>query len=227
MHSQLRLLLSALALASAAALRISPAPSSRRALISGGAAAASLGAFASPAVAAKSRDDGYPLKKPWKQTLTDYEYFVLRQGGTEPPNSSPLAKEKREGTFRCSGCDSPLFASTAKFESGTGWPSFAKPIDDAVEVQQANILVAGLLGAECRCARCGGHLGDVFLDGVLFPGTMAAVTGKRFCIDGTSLAFEPGSAPETRVKGEPKQASSPAEVELPSWLQPPKISGPA
>ena len=120
------------------------------------------------------------------------------------------------------GCDSPLFASAAKFESGTGWPSFAKPIDDvAVEVQSSNMLQLAALGAECRCGRCGGHLGDVFLDGFLFPGTMAALTGKRYCIDGTSLAFEPAAQPEARVRGEARLATNPADVELPAWLQPP------
>ena len=89
-------------------------------------------------------------------------------------------------------------------------------------------LQTAALGSECRCTKCGGHLGDVFLDGILFPGTMAALTGKRYCIDGTSLAFEPAGSPSgTRVSGESKQYSKPADVELPSWLQPPPVSRPA
>ena len=173
----------------------------------------------------KPRDDpSYEVRKTvveWKQDLTDYEYFVLRNGGTEPPNTSPLVKEKRAGIFWCSACEHPLFEASQKFESGTGWPSFAKPIEDHVEVQDVNALQKAALGAECRCAKCGGHLGDVFLDGFLFPNTPAFATGKRYCMDGTSLSFEPAGAPGTRVSGESKQARSPADVELPSWLQPP------
>ena len=220
----MRLLLLALALAvlPGAALR----PSTRRKVISGGLTSSLAAATALPAHAAKSRDDpSYEVRKTvgeWKESLTDYQYFVLRNGGTEPPGSSPLVKEKRAGVFRCSACDYPLFKSDQKFESGTGWPSFASPIEGHVEVQDVNALQKAALGAECRCARCGGHLGDVFLDGFLFPGTPAFATGKRYCMDGTSLAFEPSGAPEgTRVSGESKQARSPADVDLPPWLQPP------
>ena len=82
------------------------------------------------------------------------------------------------------------------------------------------------LGAECRCAGCGGHLGDVFGDGFLFPGTMAFVTGKRYCIDGTSLAFAPKGG-GARVSGEAKLAKRVQDVELPSWMQPPAVGGAA
>jgi peptide methionine sulfoxide reductase MsrB len=87
-----------------------------------------------------------------------------------------------------------------------------------------NALVQIALGSEVRCAKCGGHLGDVFADGLLFPGTMAALTGKRFCIDGTSLYFEAADG-SARVSGESKPYSKPADVELPSWLQPPPVPG--
>ena len=217
--------------------RFFPQASSTRRVFISTAAAASAGAIAQPAHAAKNRDDGYDVRKTaeqWQTELTDYQYFVLRNGGTEPPNTSPLYKEKRAGVFRCAvpSCDLPLFEASAKFESGTGWPSYAKPIDGAVEVMSAGGFLGGLqtaaLGSECRCTKCGGHLGDVFLDGILFPGTMAALTGKRYCIDGTSLAFEPAGSPSgTRVSGESKQYSKPADVELPSWLQPPPVSRPA
>ena len=116
----------------------------------------------------------------------------------------------------------PLFESAAKFNSGTGWPSFATALS-AVEVEANNMVSAALLGTECRCGRCGGHLGDLFLDGFLFPGTPAFASGKRFCIDGAALVFVPANG-APRVSGEApfKGAASP---ELPSWLQPPKITG--
>jgi peptide-methionine (R)-S-oxide reductase len=120
--------------------------------------------------------------------LSGQQYFILRRGGTEVPNSSPLVKEKRTGTFCCAGCDAPLFESAQKFESGTGWPSFAEPLP-AVETMSGNVLQQALLGTEVRCGICGGHLGDVFADGFLFPGTPAALTGKRYCIDGAALFF--------------------------------------
>lgn len=197
---------------------------SRRDIVRGGTAAAALYSVVQPALAAKKprSDASYGVQKTtaeWKKDLSEYQYYILREGGTEPPGSSPLVKEKRDGVFYCSACDNKLFASTAKFESGTGWPSFGEPIGGAVEVMGN----PGLFGAECRCARCGGHLGDVFGDGLLFPGTSAFATGKRFCIDGTSLEFEPsGATGSKRVSGEPKQVRSINDVELPDWLQPPK-----
>lgn len=203
----------------------------RRDFLSGTAAAA-VSSITTPAFAnsKKSRDDpSYEVRKnfpEWSSTLTDYQFFILRNGGTEPPNTSPLVKEKRQGVFRCAGCDNKLFDSSQKFDSGTGWPSYAKAINEqAVEVEEVNPFIWFLTGAECRCARCGGHLGDVFLDGWLWVGSPAFFTFKRFCIDGTSLAFEPdGAAAGTRVSGESilQKLNSPADVELPSWLQPPK-----
>ena len=164
---------------------------------------AAAAAVYSPTLAAiaKSRDDGYPVQqidgRPWTDVLTSGQYFVLRQGGTEPPNSSPLVVEKRRGVYVCAGCAAPLFDSTQKFESGTGWPSFALPRAKAVET-----LPSLLGGAEVRCARCGGHLGDVFADGSRFVGTPAAQTGRRFCIDGAALVFVPSSADEGPVLGD-------------------------
>ena len=152
----------------------------------------------------------------WQRQLSSVEYFVLRNGGTEPPNSSPLVKEKRQGEFRCAGCGVPLFSSAAKFDSGTGWPSFATQLP-AVAVESSALEF--LAGAEIRCGRCGGHLGDRFLDGALFPGTPAAVSGQRYCVDGSATVFYPadGSAP---VRGEfdPQKPR-----ELPAWAQPPGI----
>lgn len=170
-----------------------------------------------PALAERSRTDGYEFQRSisqWRQALSPGEYFVLRQGGTEEPGSSTLLKEKRAGVFKCVGCGSSLFDSADKFDSGTGWPSFASRLP-GVEAQDVNPLQLAVLGAELRCARCGGHLGDVFGDGKLWFGTRAFDTSLRHCIDGAALVFYPadGSAP---VRGE----GSPPKFELPDWLQP-------
>ena len=121
------------------------------------------------AATTKSRTEGYKVQKTqaeWKQQLSPMQYQILRQGGTESPGFSILEKEKRAGAFHCAACDTPLFASADKFNSGTGWPSFARGLE-GVEVEQVNPVVASLSGAELRCATCGGHLGDVFNDGYL------------------------------------------------------------
>ncbi len=192
---------------------------SRRAVATGAACALLSSA---PAVASRSRSAGYEVvhsDREWSYMLSPQQYNILRQGGTEPPNSSPLVKEKRAGVFRCAGCDAALFDASQKFESGTGWPSFANA-ERAVEVDGGNPVVTALLGSEVRCGKCGGHLGDLFLDGILFPGTPAAVSGKRYCIDGAALVFQPAEAGAPLVSGE--GAFRPAG-ELPDWLQPPKV----
>ena len=97
------------------------------------------------------------------------------------PFTSPLNKEHRKGTFTCAGCDLPLFSSETKFDSGTGWPSFYAPLDDAV--RQENDYTFGMLREEVHCRRCGGHLGHVFNDG-------PPPTGKRYCMNGVALKFE-------------------------------------
>ena len=193
---------------------------SRRGAVLAGASAASLFP-AAPAFAAKSRTEGYEVQRTdreWQYALSGQQYYILREGGTEPPNSSPLYKEKRSGTFYCAACESALFTSTAKFESGTGWPSFATPLD-AVEVANVNPVVAALAGTEVRCGTCGGHLGDRFEDGFLFPGTAAFISGKRYCIDGAALVFKPSDGGEL-VLGEAPAAKPPT---LPAWLQPPDV----
>lgn len=198
--------------------------SSRRKFVSFGAMAAlSLASTSRPAIAMnpKSRSKGYEVQKTdseWRTALSPTEYDILRLGGTERPYSSILEGEKREGTFVCAGCGTPLFASNQKFKSGTGWPSFARGLE-GVEVEQVSQVQANLVGAELRCGTCGGHLGDVFADGFLFPGTPAFTSGKRYCIDGAALVFQPANG-DPPVRGD----LSPPPKEEPDWLSPPKIT---
>jgi peptide-methionine (R)-S-oxide reductase len=116
----------------------------------------------------------------WRAVLTPEQYAVLREEGTERAGSSPLDAEHRRGTFVCAGCDLPVYASEAKFDSGTGWPSFTAPIAGAVRTKEDR----GLFGlrTEVHCRRCGGHLGHVFADG-------PPPTGQRFCMNGIALRF--------------------------------------
>jgi len=119
----------------------------------------------------------------WRDKLTAEQYHVLRKHGTEPPGSSPLNAEKRGGTFTCAACGQPLFSADAKYESGTGWPSFWKPIaDEAVATTTDRSLF--MTRTEVHCAKCEGHLGHVFPDG-------PQPTGLRYCMNGVALAFEP------------------------------------
>lgn len=118
----------------------------------------------------------------WREQLTDAQYQVLREHGTEQRGSSPLNKEKRAGTFKCAACGRPLFTSAAKFESGTGWPSFTQPLDqDAVATTTDHSY--GMTRTEVHCAACGGHLGHVFPDG-------PPPTGLRYCMNGVAMTFD-------------------------------------
>jgi peptide-methionine (R)-S-oxide reductase len=118
----------------------------------------------------------------WRGTLTPEQFYVLRKHGTEPPGSSPLNAEKRDGTFKCAACGQSLFSSETKFDSGTGWPSFWKPLEEAVaETTDSSLFMTR---TEVHCARCQGHLGHVFPDG-------PRPTGMRYCMNGLALEFEP------------------------------------
>ena len=118
----------------------------------------------------------------WKQLLGPERYHVLREAGTERPFTSPLNKEHRRGTFACAGCALPLFSSTTKFESGTGWPSFFRPLPHAVAERSDHSFLMDR--TEVLCRRCGGHLGHVFPDG-------PKPTGLRYCMNGLALRFRP------------------------------------
>jgi len=119
----------------------------------------------------------------WRDRLTREEFRVLRKEGTERPFTSPLNDEHRTGVFHCAGCGAPLYHSRDKFDSGTGWPSFTRPVEPGrVDTEPDRSL--GMLRTEVTCARCGGHLGHVFDDG-------PPPTGQRHCINGVALDFQP------------------------------------
>lgn len=119
----------------------------------------------------------------WRQILTPEQFRVTRKHGTERPNSSPLNVEKRDGVFHCVCCDAPLFRSDAKYDSGTGWPSFYEPVSpSAVSAHEDRGLF--MRRTEIRCANCDSHLGHVFADG-------PEPTGQRYCMNGVALDFKP------------------------------------
>ena len=131
-----------------------------------------------------------PMKsdEEWKKLLTPEQFHVARQHGTERPFSSPLNREKRTGLFKCVCCGAPLFSSSTKFDSGTGWPSFWAPVDKTAvsEKEDGSWLMRR---TEVRCASCDAHLGHVFPDG-------PKPTGARYCMNGVALSFAPGEIAE-------------------------------
>jgi peptide-methionine (R)-S-oxide reductase len=158
----------------------------RRRFLAGAGAAAILGAaaWARPATASPAGEfEVTHTDAEWKQRLTSDQYDVLRRAGTEMPYSSPLNDEHRRGVFSCAGCALDLFSSDTKFDSGTGWPSFWRPLNGAVLERPDDGL--GMTRTEVLCQRCGGHLGHVFDDG-------PQPTGLRYCMNGVAMTFRPG-----------------------------------
>jgi peptide-methionine (R)-S-oxide reductase len=121
----------------------------------------------------------------WKQILTPEQFAVMRQHGTERAGTSPLDKNYEAGTYNCAACDLPLYSSEAKFNSGTGWPSFYQPLENAIGTSTDWKLIYPR--TEVHCRRCGGHLGHVFDDG-------PKPTGKRYCMNGVAMKFVPKAA---------------------------------
>jgi peptide-methionine (R)-S-oxide reductase len=134
---------------------------------------------------AKAKAKAFPVsfsEAEWRRRLTPAQFYILRQHGTETPGSSPLLREHRRGTFVCAADGHRLFSSTTKYDSRTGWPSFWRPLPGAIGT--GTDWLAGYPRTEVHCARCGGHLGHVFDDGPM-------PTGKRYCINGDALLFQP------------------------------------
>jgi peptide-methionine (R)-S-oxide reductase len=161
----------------------------RRFLLSA-ASLAGLAAIAWPwrrdhAAAAPGNFEVTHSEEEWKRLLTPAQYTVLRKEGTERPYSSPLNGEKRKGLFACAGCGLDLYSSDTKFESGTGWPSFWAPLENAVgETQDTSFF---MVRTAVHCHSCGGHLGHVFDDG-------PKPTGLRYCMNGVAMTFKPATA---------------------------------
>ncbi|CCQ50551.1 peptide-methionine (R)-S-oxide reductase MsrB [Crocosphaera watsonii WH 8501] len=133
----------------------------------------------------KTSDKQFEINKTeqeWKESLTPEQFNVLRKHGTERAGTSPLDKEYGEGVYKCAACDKILFTSETKYNSGTGWPSFYKPIEGAIETSVDRSLF--MTRTEVHCSCCGGHLGHVFGDG-------PKPTGQRYCMNGVSLEFIP------------------------------------
>jgi peptide-methionine (R)-S-oxide reductase len=164
-------------------------PLSRRSLLLGGAAtligAHAVGIFSSSSAEAAKSFEVVRTDAEWRRLLTPAQYDVLRKHGTERAFSSPLDREKRAGVYHCAGCDLELYRSADKFDSGTGWPSFTRPIEAAVGTSVDKGFFA--TRTEVHCRRCGGHHGHVFEDG-------PKPTGLRYCMNGVAMKFRPTTA---------------------------------
>jgi len=153
-------------------------------LLSGAAVCLGLGLLARHGAAAATYQVTH-TEAEWRKLLSPAAFNVLREQGTEPPFSSPLDHEFAAGRYDCAGCALPLFTSDTKFDSGTGWPSFFRPIEHAVATQSDTSLFMDR--TEVHCSRCGGHLGHVFDDG-------PKPTGLRYCMNGVALSFHKAGA---------------------------------
>jgi peptide-methionine (R)-S-oxide reductase len=163
----------------------------RRILLASFAGLFGLSAFRWLSAAPAQATEKFEIEKTdaeWRAQLTPMQYQILREEGTERPWSSPLLKEHRKGTFACAGCDLPLFSSDTKYDSGTGWPSFYQPLDNAVGEHKDRSF--GMVRTEIHCRRCGGHLGHVFDDG-------PKPTGLRYCMDGFAMVFHAAAVSST------------------------------
>ncbi|MFT2096941.1 peptide-methionine (R)-S-oxide reductase MsrB [Marinomonas sp. 2405UD66-6] len=157
----------------------------RRHFLVTAACAAAAAKYFSPSLIAQEVDSTFEVvytKEEWQAKLTNFEYKVMREEGTERPGSSDLLHEKRVGVYDCKGCDLPLYDSSTKYDSRTGWPSFYQSLPNAVETKADNSFF--MSRTEVHCRRCGSHLGHIFNDG-------PQPTGKRHCLNGVSLVFRP------------------------------------
>lgn len=154
---------------------------SRRNLLTAGSGVA-LAIFIVPVGAAHAKLPARRTEAEWRKRLSNSEFNILRKGGTEKPYSSPLNAEKRKGIYVCAADGNRLYSSETKFKSGTGWPSFYRPLDGAIKTRKDRS--RGMDRTEVLCADCGGHLGHMFDDG-------PKPTGLRYCMNGAAMDFRP------------------------------------